>query len=105
MTALKTILTAKGLTEREFVVADLVSRGLSNKEIGNQLFITEKTVKFHLTNVYKKMSVNSRAQLIVFCLPHMGFNDNNLTSEQIYDKVVVQGKPAFLDFKNETDKK
>lgn len=75
MTALKTILTAKGLSDREFMVADLVSRGLSNKEIGNQLFVTEKTVKFHLTNIYKKMGVSSRAQLIIFCLPHMGFNE------------------------------
>lgn len=74
MSELKTVLTAKGLTEREFLVADLVSRGLSNKEIANQMFITEKTVKFHLTNIYKKMGVKSRAQLIVFCLPYLGFN-------------------------------
>jgi LuxR family transcriptional regulator, positive regulator of biofilm formation len=33
-------------------------------------------VKFHLTNIYKKMSVKSRAQLIVWCLPHLGFVDN-----------------------------
>ena len=76
MSELKTVLTAKGLTEREFLVADLVSRGLSNKEIANQLFITEKTVKFHLTNTYKKMGVKSRAQLIVFCLPYLGFNES-----------------------------
>jgi gentisate 1,2-dioxygenase len=37
------------------------------------LFVTEKTVKFHLTNIYKKMNVKSRAQLIVWCLPHLGF--------------------------------
>jgi hypothetical protein len=41
--------------------------------VAGQLFVTEKTVKFHLTNIYKKMSVKSRAQLIVWCLPHLGF--------------------------------
>jgi LuxR family transcriptional regulator, positive regulator of biofilm formation len=70
---LKDILAQKGLSHREAEVAELVSKGLSNKEVANQLFVTEKTVKFHLTNIYKKMSVKSRAQLIVWCMPHMDF--------------------------------
>jgi DNA-binding CsgD family transcriptional regulator len=67
---LKDVLTQKGLSHREAEVAELVTKGLSNKEVASQLFVTEKTVKFHLTNIYKKMSVKSRAQLIVWCLPH-----------------------------------
>jgi LuxR family transcriptional regulator, positive regulator of biofilm formation len=70
---LRDILLQKGLSNRESEVAELVTKGLSNKEVANQLFVTEKTVKFHLTNIYKKMNVKSRAQLIVWCLPHMGF--------------------------------
>lgn len=70
---LRDILIQKGLSNREAEVAELVTKGLSNKEVANQLFVTEKTVKFHLTNIYKKMSVKSRAQLIVWCLPHLGF--------------------------------
>lgn len=70
---LRDVLIQKGLSNRESEVAELVTKGLSNKEVANQLFVTEKTVKFHLTNIYKKMSVKSRAQLIVWCLPHMGF--------------------------------
>ena len=70
---LRDVLIQKGLSNREAEVAELVSKGLSNKEVANQLFVTEKTVKFHLTNIYKKMSVKSRAQLIVWCLPHLGF--------------------------------
>jgi LuxR family transcriptional regulator, positive regulator of biofilm formation len=70
---LRDILIQKGLSNRESEVAELVTKGLSNKEVANQLFVTEKTVKFHLTNIYKKMNVKSRAQLIVWCLPHMGF--------------------------------
>lgn len=73
---LRDVLIQKGLSNREAEVAELVSKGLSNKEVANQLFVTEKTVKFHLTNIYKKMSVKSRAQLIVWCLPHIGFIEN-----------------------------
>src|SRR5437764_15011255 len=70
---LRDVLIQKGLSNREAEVAELVSKGLSNKEVASQLFVTEKTVKFHLTNIYKKMSVKSRAQLIVWCVPHVDF--------------------------------
>jgi LuxR family transcriptional regulator, positive regulator of biofilm formation len=78
---LRDVLIQKGLSNREAEVAELVSKGLSNKEVANQLFVTEKTVKFHLTNIYKKMSVKSRAQLIVWCLPHIGFVENESRQE------------------------
>lgn len=51
-------------TPREKEVAELVMKGLSNDEIGQRLFITEKTVKYHLTHIFKKMKVNSRLQLV-----------------------------------------
>lgn len=79
---LRDVLIQKGLSNREAEVAELVSKGLSNKEVANQLFVTEKTVKFHLTNIYKKMNVKSRAQLIVWCLPHLGFVENEARNEQ-----------------------
>ena len=78
---LRDVLIQKGLSNREAEVAELVSKGLSNKEVANQLFVTEKTVKFHLTNIYKKMSVKSRAQLIVWCLPHLGFVESEAKRE------------------------
>ncbi len=78
---LRDILIQKGLSNREAEVAELVSKGLSNKEVANQLFVTEKTVKFHLTNIYKKMNVKSRAQLIVWCLPHLGFVESEARAE------------------------
>src|ERR1700757_4864506 len=78
---LRDILIQKGLSHREAEVAELVSKGLSNKEVANQLFVTEKTVKFHLTNIYKKMNVKSRAQLIVWCLPHLGFVESEARVE------------------------
>ena len=70
---LKDVLIREGLSNREAEVAELVTQGLSNKEVASRLFVTEKTVKFHLTNIYKKMNVKSRAQLIVWCLPNMSF--------------------------------
>jgi DNA-binding CsgD family transcriptional regulator len=78
---LRDVLIQKGLSNREAEVAELVSKGLSNKEVANQLFVTEKTVKFHLTNIYKKMNVKSRAQLIVWCLPHLGFVENEVQAQ------------------------
>ena len=78
---LKDVLIQKGLSNREAEVAELVTQGLSNRDVASQLFVTEKTVKFHLTNIYKKMSVKSRAQLIVWCLPHMDFVERGLSQE------------------------
>jgi len=74
MSTVTNVLIQRGLSNREAEVATLVTMGLSNKEIGNQLFITEKTVKFHLVNIYAKMRLASRAQLIVWCLPYLGTN-------------------------------
>lgn len=70
---LRKVLGQQGLSNREAEVAALIATGLSNKEAADRLFVTEKTVKFHLTNIYKKMAIRSRAQLIVWCLPHMRF--------------------------------
>jgi DNA-binding NarL/FixJ family response regulator len=61
-----------GLSTREAEVGYLVTKGLSNKEIANQLFVTEATVKRRLSSIYAKLSVKSRAQLIVWSLPYLG---------------------------------
>lgn len=70
---LNAVLQDQGLTPREQEVSYLVSQGNSNKEIAEELGVTEVTVKFHLQNIFKKMELKSRAQLIVFCLPHIVF--------------------------------
>lgn len=51
------------LTEREWQVARLVGEGLSNKAIAQQLQITERTVKAHLTNIFEKTQSKDRFQL------------------------------------------
>ena len=50
------------LSEREGVVLEAVARGLSNREIGRQLWISEQTVKFHLRNIYRKLGISSRTE-------------------------------------------
>lgn len=53
------------LSEREKEVVFFILEGLTNHEIGNKLFIEEKTVKFHLTSIFKKKNVKNRSELIV----------------------------------------
>jgi len=54
------------LTTREREILDLVAGGASNLDIGTQLFISEKTVRNHLTAIFDKLGVTSRSQAIVF---------------------------------------
>lgn len=54
------------LTQAEFRVLKLVLEGMSNMEIANSLSISDKTVKFHLYKIFKKLSVKTRSQLIIF---------------------------------------
>jgi DNA-binding NarL/FixJ family response regulator len=57
-----TVGSVAGLSEREAAVLEAVARGLSNREIGRQLWISEQTVKFHLRNVYRKLGISSRTE-------------------------------------------
>ncbi len=54
------------LSEREKEVLQLVSQGLSNKDIGKTLYISESTVKNHLRNILAKLHLENRMQLIAF---------------------------------------
>ncbi|MFD8229281.1 AAA family ATPase [Streptomyces massasporeus] len=55
--------TAMHLTEREHTVARLAAQGLTNGEIAGKLYVSAKTVEYHLSNVYTKLSLTSRRQL------------------------------------------
>lgn len=53
------------LTERELGVFRLIARGLSNAEIGEELFISETTVKTHVTHIFQKLQLRDRVQAVV----------------------------------------
>ena len=55
---------AAGLTEREIAILSALARGLSNEEIAKELWVARQTVKFHLTNVYRKLGVKSRTEAV-----------------------------------------
>jgi len=53
---------AHGLTQRELEVLNLVAQGMSNADIARMLFITTKTVKYHLTAIFMKLGVHNRTE-------------------------------------------
>jgi DNA-binding NarL/FixJ family response regulator len=61
---------AEELTAREREILTAVARGLSNKAISQELWVTEQTVKFHLTNVYRKLGVPSRTAAVRYAHEH-----------------------------------
>jgi DNA-binding NarL/FixJ family response regulator len=59
-----------GLTSRECEVLALVAAGRSNRQIGEALFISERTVARHLTNIFNKIDVTSRTQAALYAIDH-----------------------------------
>jgi DNA-binding NarL/FixJ family response regulator len=53
-----------GLTSREISILNALARGLSNQAIGKELFVAEQTVKFHLTNIYRKLDATNRTEAV-----------------------------------------
>lgn len=52
------------LTDKELLILQLVARGFKSKEIAFDMGVTERTIKSHLTNIYNKLGVESRAQAV-----------------------------------------
>jgi len=56
------------LTERELEVLKLVARGLNNRDIAKELFISENTVKNHIRNILEKLQLHSRMEAVVYAV-------------------------------------
>lgn len=56
------------LTEREMDIIRLLAEGMKNNEIAKRLFLSEKTVKNHLTNIFKKLKLNDRTQVLIYAI-------------------------------------
>ncbi|EGD48633.1 two component transcriptional regulator, LuxR family [Ruminiclostridium papyrosolvens DSM 2782] len=61
---------ANNLTNREVEVLKLIAEGMINKEIAKTLYISEKTVKNHISNIFKKLDVNDRTQAAIYAFKH-----------------------------------
>lgn len=55
---------AEPLTDRELEVLQLVAQGLANKQIAEELYISEHTVKFHVSSIYGKLGATNRAEAV-----------------------------------------
>ena len=64
------------LSDRERAVFQLIARGLSNGEIGRELFISETTVKTHVTHILQKLNLRDRVQAVVFAYRTGAFSDD-----------------------------
>ncbi|MBU5437487.1 response regulator transcription factor [Tissierella sp. MSJ-40] len=62
----KEFMKVNSLTKREYEVLILIAEGLNNRDIAEKLFISEKTVKNHVSNIFKKLEVNDRIQAAIF---------------------------------------
>lgn len=58
------------LTSREIEVLELIAEGMINKEIAKKLYISEKTVKNHVSNIFKKLEVSDRTQAAIYAFKH-----------------------------------
>lgn len=57
-----------GLTDRELEILRLVGQGFSNKQIGKELFISDRTVQAHLSNIFAKLGVNTRTEAVMYAV-------------------------------------
>jgi DNA-binding NarL/FixJ family response regulator len=58
------------LTERELTILASVAAGLTTKAISSELWVSEHTVKFHLTNIYRKLEVTNRSGAVRYAYEH-----------------------------------
>jgi two-component system NarL family response regulator len=56
------------LTERELQILRLVAKGLGNRDIAQQLFISENTVKNHIRNILEKLQLHSRMEAVIYAV-------------------------------------
>jgi DNA-binding NarL/FixJ family response regulator len=69
-TAQQDAVKAAGLTDRETTILKALARGLSNEAIGKELWVAQQTVKFHLTNIYRKLEVSNRTEAARYAYEH-----------------------------------
>jgi DNA-binding NarL/FixJ family response regulator len=67
-----------GLTSRELEIVSALAEGETNKDIARRLSVSEETVKHHLTNIFNKVGVSQRLELVLFAIRHNLINSQPL---------------------------
>lgn len=75
-----------GITDRENQVINLICKGLKNKDIADKLFITETTVRHHLSAIFEKLSISNRVELVIYAFK------NNLVKLPVESDVFVNNR-------------
>lgn len=75
-----------GLTRRELEVIELVACGMTNRAVARYLWVTSETVKFHLSNIYRKLGVSNRSEASKWAL------DNGLVAH-VAGEITAAHKP------------
>jgi DNA-binding NarL/FixJ family response regulator len=83
------------LGDRQLEVARLAVQGLTTREMGNRLFLTEQTIKFHLTGAYQKLGVHGRIELL-YKLVELGLIPCPFCSGEDHD-VIVDGRKCVRE--------
>lgn len=65
------------LSKRENQVMEHIMMGMTNKRIARELFLTERTVKFHCSNIYRKLNIKNRASLVMLMSESVYHNTAN----------------------------
>ena len=84
-----------GLTKRELEILRLVASGSSNSHLAKSLWVTEQTIKFHLSNVYKKLGVPNRTAASA-AASKLGLLELNDSSEHLGDVVDIASARGVL---------
>ena len=61
---------SEGLTDRELEILSLIASGASNREIGERIFLSEKTIKNYITSIFQKLQTTDRTQAAVYAIQH-----------------------------------
>ncbi|MGI9549438.1 MAG: helix-turn-helix domain-containing protein [Bdellovibrionales bacterium] len=93
---------SKNLSKCEVEVVILVLQGHTNSKVASELCVAEKTVKFHLTNVYKKLNISRRTE-IVWTLPLADFIKIEEVKKEASNPAVVNINSETKDKENSED--
>jgi NarL family two-component system response regulator LiaR len=86
---------AEGLSEREVTVLKAVAAGMSNQQISKRLWVTEHTVKFHLTNIFRKLDVKNRTEAARWAHSQGFVSDLEDDDESIGTAQSATGRPTL----------